>query len=756
MRHGHTLLEMITATAVLATILVVVSQSITGGNGMRDTIASRGASDDQVNALVKSVTQDLRYSDINMIYLDSNNSPTWYLSGSTGDFYSFKVCTGFDTTATSVTAMNQLVKYERGVVLRFSRNSDDTNKGTLSRTVYSLAADGTSTGVIEPETPLCRDIAWSYLANPDETEPTKGFSISQLSTGSGTVIGNRLGVSVAVRPSTVTQIAETNGVPESTPVSVTTSAVFLRSTLFDQFGTLPPEISSSLTATGHVGSTFRYDIIASNFPSSYVANPLPAGVTLDFTHGIISGTPTTSGTYQVALSATNQAGTDSKVLTVTVGGPIPEINSSIYFNVIRSEATSYQITATNTPTSFDASDLPPGLSVSSATGAISGTTNSIGSWPVVLTATNANGSGTATATFTVTDAPLPAPVISNPATSYATIGQAFSLQVQAANSPTDFAASGLPSGLSISPTTGLISGTASSSFDGTISLTATNASGSGTGSFRLIVQAPIPVVTSTTVSGVVGTALTYQITATNAPTAYHADSRPTWLSAPSNSGVMSGTPTASGVFTVPLQADNAYGTGNGTLTMSIDPQPAPAITSGSSVTGQATVTFSYKITASNSPTSYSASGLPTWLSVSTTTGDMSGIPTAQGTWTIIVAASNAAGTGTQNVTIAIGAAPEPPALSLNANSGNGNNFQVTGSIAAKPGYPVNYSSFAWSASQSGYSIRRGWVASEVGNGNNALASNEFVISGNDPSGLLTLTVSVADTGGRTGSTSRSY
>ncbi len=64
---------------------------------------------------------------------------------------------------------------------------------------------------------------------------------------------------------------------------------------------------------------------------------------------------------------------------------------------------SYQITATNSPTSFAASGLPAGLSLNASTGLISGAPFSSGTSNISLTATNANGtSSTATLSLSVT------------------------------------------------------------------------------------------------------------------------------------------------------------------------------------------------------------------------------------------------------------------------------------------------------------------------------------------------------------------
>src|SRR5206468_1650650 len=66
-----------------------------------------------------------------------------------------------------------------------------------------------------------------------------------------------------------------------------------------------PVITSPLTACGTVGVAFSYSITATNNPTSFNASPLPAGLTVNTTTGVISGTPTTAGTTNVAISASN-------------------------------------------------------------------------------------------------------------------------------------------------------------------------------------------------------------------------------------------------------------------------------------------------------------------------------------------------------------------------------------------------------------------------------------------------------------------
>jgi hypothetical protein len=64
-------------------------------------------------------------------------------------------------------------------------------------------------------------------------------------------------------------------------------------------------------------------------------------------------------------------------------------------------AFSYQIAATNNPTSYNATGLPSGLTVSKATGRITGTPGTAGISTVTLNATNASGTATASLAITV-------------------------------------------------------------------------------------------------------------------------------------------------------------------------------------------------------------------------------------------------------------------------------------------------------------------------------------------------------------------
>jgi hypothetical protein len=138
---------------------------------------------------------------------------------------------------------------------------------------------------------------------------------------------------------------------------------------------------------------------------------------------------------------------------------------------------------------YSASGLPAGLSINSSTGLISGTPTTAGASSVTVTATDTTGaSGSASFTWTINSTTGNTVTVTSPGNQTGTVGTAVSLQIHASDSASGqtltYSASGLPAGLSINSSTGLISGTPTTAGTSSVTVTATDTTGaSGSASF---------------------------------------------------------------------------------------------------------------------------------------------------------------------------------------------------------------------------------------------------------------------------------
>ena len=181
--------------------------------------------------------------------------------------------------------------------------------------------------------------------------------------------------------------------------------------------------------------------------------------------------------------------------TGSSAGKVSVINPGSITNAVGS-AVDYQVQADDTCTgslSYKASGLPTGLSINASSGVISGTASTAGTYTVTLTGTDSTGpSGSATFTWTVGSTATNTVTVTNPGSQSGTVGTAVSLQIAASDSASGqkltYSASGLPAGLSIGSTTGLISGTPTVAGTSTVKVTATDTTGaSGSASFTFTI-----------------------------------------------------------------------------------------------------------------------------------------------------------------------------------------------------------------------------------------------------------------------------
>jgi hypothetical protein len=343
---------------------------------------------------------------------------------------------------------------------------------------------------------------------------------------------------------------------------------------------VPATFTSPTNASGRQGEYFAFTNTATGTtPITFGAQGLPPGLNIDKDSGVISGIPALSGLFPVAIFATNAAMTTPGQLLLTLTTGIPGITSPLFASAKQGQPFSYTITATNVdvglPISFSASSLtglPTGLVFDSTNGIISGTPLVFGSFPIDIGVTNAYGGDSKVLTVTVATS---VPVITSSTNVNGKQGNALTYTIAATDNPTVFTASTLPIGLSFSPVTGVISGVPIVNGTYPITITAGNQFGADTKVLTLTLATALPVITSArTVAwteNLIG--FSYTIRASNLPTSYGASNLPLGLILNPTNGVISGTPWYGGTFTVPVWANNAWGTGTTNVVMTFGYAP---------------------------------------------------------------------------------------------------------------------------------------------------------------------------------------
>lgn len=89
----------------------------------------------------------------------------------------------------------------------------------------------------------------------------------------------------------------------------------------------PTDITSFITVSAQVGVPFSYTIVSTGgtTPLTFSASPVPPGLTFNASTGVISGTPTVTGTTNIALAASNSAGSTTATLKLSVTATPPPI-----------------------------------------------------------------------------------------------------------------------------------------------------------------------------------------------------------------------------------------------------------------------------------------------------------------------------------------------------------------------------------------------------------------------------------------------
>ena len=398
-----------------------------------------------------------------------------------------------------------------------------------------------------------------------------------------------------------------------------------------------------------------------------------------------------SGTDSFTYTATNSGGTSSPAtVTITVGAPALTVTAGgpLTTTVGQAYSQTFNFAGGTAPFSaYTVSGLPAGLSVTGSNSnsvTIAGTPTASGSFALTVSgqdSSTGNGPFTATQGFTLNvSAPnlALAPASGNFTATYAA-PYSQSIAASGGVGPYSYALTGsLPAGVTLNAATGTVSGTptASGSFAFTVTATDTGSTGVGapftvTGNYSLTVAAPTIVVTPTALpAAIAGQAYTATLSASGAVAPYSytltGGALPTGVTLAAN-GQLSGTPTVSGSFAFAVQVRDANGQigaanltlGVGVPTLTITPATLPAAVQG--------IAYSQTLTASGGIAPYSfaisTGTLPAGLTLNTTTGVISGTPTASGTANFAISATDSTGgtpaTLTVNFALQVAARPDP-------------------------------------------------------------------------------------------------
>ena len=441
--------------------------------------------------------------------------------------------------------------------------------------------------------------------------------------------------------------------------------------------------------TTNAGEFFNKKLVLENEGArpltSCSATGLPTGATLNPSTLEISGTVLEAGSYRYQITATGPGGTSESEGVIEVRGPItlyswpvigtnenwsiaptlPEPITGNTFNLkvgkpfkalIKSNFVNYSVQL------GDSGALPNGLTLKQD-GTISGTPINAGNisaqikivsgqivenWPIIFSVEYGS------------------PIFSRAELFFRTqAGAQFSkklvLQNESARPLTSCSATGLPTGATLNPSTGEISGTVIDAGSYNFSIVATGPGGTSPGlPGRIDVQGEsglVPsIVSGQTFQGKVGNFFVANIAIANGPASFSATDLPVGLAINSSTGLIIGTPSVIANATAFITTENEFGSITGSLAINIA-AGAPKIIPGQSffaTIGQPlNKTFLVDNLANRPVSSWSATGLPAGLSINASTGEVTGMPQAVGTSSITLTATGEGGTGTQSATIVV-------------------------------------------------------------------------------------------------------
>jgi Putative Ig domain len=388
---------------------------------------------------------------------------TWSItSGSLPAGLSLDSSTGAITgTPTTIGNVSFTVQVKDANSLTGTKNLSINVRGAVSITTSSLPGGNVSIPYSATLTATGGVLPYIWTVSSGSLPP--GLTLISNADGTGLISGTP----TTIGTSTFTvQVADS----ESPPTTGTSASLKI---VIEGFVTIT---TASLPA-GNVAIFYDSQLMATGGSAPYnwslTSGTLPPGLSLTSSSGVISGTPTTTGSYPITVQVT-----DSELIPIT---------ATAAFTITINPTPPLQVTTTSLPAGTQgvvysnslaaiggvppyswglaagSMLLPAGLTLS-GTGVISGTpTGPMGSFPITVQATDTDtpmNKASASLTLVVNSGPLVITTMSLPAGT-ATVPYSVTLGAAGGTPPYTWTIGlgPLPSGLSLNPNSGLISGT---------------------------------------------------------------------------------------------------------------------------------------------------------------------------------------------------------------------------------------------------------------------------------------------------------